>query len=358
VARIHLSYLDQRIQALEKDKVAFVVAENYHELRKSADELSEQIARDTNTSFLLRATVENIEISIREQPDLPIERLHALYGELTQNFKPEALKRLEDVADFHKRMLANRIARLSREKLKLLDSLKLLELDKRMQTLGETRALDQYTALVSQISDLKAQAQKLRDYQAMEREYSDKEAGLKVLMSEEVVATNAYLDETKLERERNFRVFSDFAAEFYPNKIAGISVHNNTGDNLIRFDIAVHIENDTSDGINEVRIFCYDLTLLTLRMGHRINFVFHDSRLFANMDVRQRAVLFKLAHRVTKKNGLQYIATLNPDFISGMESEFQPEELKEIIVDNIVLELKDSSPEDKLLGINVDMNYE
>jgi len=233
------------------------------------------------------------------------------------------------------------------------------ELDRRLQMLGQTRALDQYTALVNKISDLSAQAEKLKDYQNIEREYSNKEADLEGQLSDEVIKTNTYLEDTRELREKRFEVFKDYVARFYPSAVAGISIHNNDkSNNKKRFDFDVHVENDNSDGINEVRIFCYDLTLLTLRQGHKINFIFHDSRLFANMDVRQRAMLFRLAHEVTTDLGLQYIATLNPDFISGMEQEFEEEELKRIITDNIVLQLKDDSASGKLLGIQVDMHYD
>lgn len=106
------------------------------------------------------------------------------------------------------------------------------------------------------------------------------------------------------------------------------------------------------------RIFCYDLTLLTLKQNHKVDFLFHDGRLFANMDVRQRARVFQLAQEVTSAAGLQYIATLNPDFVSGMRSEFDPAAFDRTITQNVVLELKDDSPEGKLLGIQVDMHYE
>lgn len=367
-SEIHLGYLESKIKKLEQDKEQFVVAENYYDLQKVADVLAKEIDNKKNTVFLLKNAIENINKSIKEQPDLPLERLQTLFMELIDVFKPESLKRLEELSGFHKRLLENRIARLSREKLRLIEQSKSLEhvmkikqneLDKQLQMLGQTRALDQYTAIVNQIADLSAQAEKLKDYQNIEREYSNKEADLEGQLSDEVIKTNTYLEDTRELREKRFNVFKEYVARFYPSAVAGISIHNNDkNNNKKRFDFDVHIENDNSDGINEVRIFCYDLTLLTLRQGHKINFIFHDSRLFANMDVRQRAMLFRLAHEVTTKLGLQYIATLNPDFISGMEQEFEEEELKRIITDNIVLHLKDDSTSGKLLGIQVDMHYD
>lgn len=364
---IHLSHLETQIQALEKDKAAFVVAENYYELQKAADELASTIENEKNAAFLCRNAINNINNSLKEQPDLPFERVNGLYSELKDAFKPETLKRLQAVSAFHKRLLENRIARLSKEKLRLLDQFNELdgaikekqsELDSRLQILGHARALDQYTAIVNQIAELASQLQKLKDYKAIDLEYSNRAADLEGQLSEEVKKANTYLEDTKDLREKHFGVFKEYAARFYPNSPAGITLHNNEGNNQKRFDFDVRVENDSSDGINEVRIFCYDLTLLTLRQGHKVGFIFHDSRLYANMDVRQRAMLFNLADEVTTALGYQYIATLNPDFMSGMEDEFAAGEYNRIISDSIVLELKDDSSNGKLLGIQVDMHYE
>ena len=149
-------------------------------------------------------------------PDLPLERLKQLYGEMTLAFKPESLKRLEDVSDFHKRLLENRIARLSREKLNLTDQLKKAivkmqgkqrELDQQLKALGQARALDQYTAIVNEIANLTMQAQKLRDYKTIDLEYSNREANLEGQLSDEVIKTNTYLEDTRETREKNFKIF-------------------------------------------------------------------------------------------------------------------------------------------------------
>ena len=76
------------------------------------------------------------------------------------------------------------------------------------------------------------------------------------------------------------------------------------------------------------------------------------------MDVRQRAKVFTLADKVVGNLGAQYIATLNPDFISGMSDEFTNDEYQRLIVNNTVLELRADAPSGKLLGIQVDMHYE
>jgi uncharacterized protein YydD (DUF2326 family) len=366
-ADIQLSHIEKQLESLEQSRDGFIVAENYYELQKSADTLAADIESDKNEIFLAQSAIDNIARSMNEQPDLPLERIKALYGEMTAIFRADALKRLEDVADFHRRLLENRLARLSQEKLRILSAIATLEkrlqakqssLNDQLKVLGEATALDQYTAVVNQIAALTSDAQKLRDYKAIQLEYSNRAADLDGQLSEEVIHANTYLEDTKQIRETNFAVFSRYVERFYPRAPAGITLHNDDGNNQTRFKLDVRVENDSSDGINEVRIFCYDLAILSLRQGHKVDFLFHDSRLYANMDVRQRATLFRTAHEVTNKLGYQYIATLNPDTISGMDSEFTSEEITSIIRENIVLELKDDSPAGKLLGVQVDMHYD
>lgn len=366
-ADILLSYIDRRIEELTKKKDEFVVAENFYELQKNADALAALIEQEKNKIFMWHSATENISESMKEQPDISLARVNDLYGEILAAFREDAVKKLDAVTDFHKRMLTNRIARLSSEKLRLIELIrnsekdlknKQSDLDGMLRTLSQSQALDQYSALVSEIADLTAQAQKVKDYKAIDVEYSNRAADLDVQLGEEVKNTNNYLEETKSFREKNFSLFKDFVSEFYPNSPAGISFHNNEGNNQKRFDFEIRVENDSSDGINEVRIFCYDLTLLALHQNHAINFIFHDGRLFANMDVRQRAKAFSLADRVVNELGAQYIATLNPDFITGMYDEFTEDEFERLIAKNIVLELRDDSPVGKLLGIQVDMHYE
>ncbi|MDR6524586.1 DUF2326 domain-containing protein [Variovorax atrisoli] len=364
---IHLQHLEGKIASLEAKKAQFVVAENYYDLQLTADELAADIESDKNELFLKRSAVENITASMHEHPDVSLERVGKVYGELFEAFKETALKRLDEVAQFHQRLLQNRLARLSREKLRLVDEIakgedglrkKQADLDRSLRVLGTAQALDQYTALVNEIGDLALQAQKLRDYKAIDLEYSNRSADLDVKLGEEVKKTNLYLEETKQERDEKFGTFTNYVSKFYPGSPAGITLHNNEGNNQKRFDFDVRVENDSSDGINEVRILCYDLTLISLRQNHKLGFLFHDGRLFANMDVRQRARAFQLVDEESRSRGFQYIATLNPDFVSGMQQEFSWDEFSRIISQNVVLELKDDSPAGKLLGIQVDMHYE
>ena len=151
--------------------------------------------------------------------------------------------------------------------------------------------------------------------------------------------------------------FTTFSGEFYEEKPGGLAVNNNEGDNQIRFDIDAQIQDDASDGINEVKIFCFDMTILTQRHNHSMDFLFHDSRLFSDMDPRQRAIALKLALDVSTQRNYQYIATINQDQLESSREHWSPE-ISRSIDNSITLELTDEGPQSKLLGLQVDMDYD
>ena len=117
------------------------------------------------------------------------------------------------------------------------------------------------------------------------------------------------------------------------------------------------LEDDSSDGVNEVRIFCFDWLILNTTKSN-MRFMAHDSRIFANMDPRQRKVLFKIVNEVCKDSEFQYICSVNQDTLDSVKGLMEDNEYKEMIADNIILELNDDAPESKLLGIQIDIDLE
>lgn len=76
------------------------------------------------------------------------------------------------------------------------------------------------------------------------------------------------------------------------------------------------------------------------------------------MDPRQRYTLFKLTNEYSSKNNLQYICTVNEDMIYSFKELITIEEYNELVEGNIRLQLTDESEESKLLGMQIDMEYE
>jgi uncharacterized protein YydD (DUF2326 family) len=152
-------------------------------------------------------------------------------------------------------------------------------------------------------------------------------------------------------------MYWEYAKRFYPKKKSGLVIKNNSGENLLRYTLEARIEDDSSDGVNEVRMFCFDWLILNCQVS-KIKFIAHDSRMYANMDPRQRETLFRIVYETCKQKDFQYICSINEDALESFESLMDAEEYKNIIKDNIILELNDDAPESKLLGIQIDMDLE
>ena len=364
---IELRFLKEKIKQLESDQEQFKVAENYHETEKQANDLKEKLTDLRNQSVITRNAIAAIDRSLQVRTDIPAARLISAYQELLGAFKEGTVKRFELIEEFHKSLIKNRVARLSQEKIKLFNKLKEHEvnlitmhqkLDNLISFLGANKALDELISISNQISELQEKAQRIEDYQALNKQFKIDIASLKSALSNEIELTFEYLDNTKDEFEKNVdSVYRSYVKRFYPNSPSGISVRNNDKENQIRFDIDVRIENQASDGINHVRIFCFDLLVLIAGINHKVEFIFHDSRLYDGVDPRQRLEMLRLANELSMRENKQYIVTLNEDHIESMKSYWLEGEYEDLIEKNITLRLADDSDASKLLGIQIDMSY-
>lgn len=142
-------------------------------------------------------------------------------------------------------------------------------------------------------------------------------------------------------------------------RIHGLIIHNNEGENKVRFDIDARIQGDASDGIGESKVFCFDMTVLLGQHNHKMKVLMHDNRLYHGIDPRQCLELFRIADQATQTAETQYIATISEANLTAMREKMEkPEEFKSLFAENIVLELTDDSDQGKLLGITVDLDYD
>jgi uncharacterized protein YydD (DUF2326 family) len=363
--QIELIDIEEEIAKLEKSLKSFDVADDYHEVRSKADLASRQKRDIENTLFVTRNSIENIKNSLKIRSDLSKDAVVKIYEEAKFHFNTQVKKNLDDVIKFHSELIQNRKKRLSEEKdrlskkaVKLEAQIKDLnkEVDNSLKYLNSHRALDEFVALSSKLNDLISQSQRIKDYRNMISQYEAKVQSISIDMNKANISTEKYLEQAANHVLEINSLFRSFTKLFYTNKPGGISIQNNSGDNQTRFDISVKIQDDASDGINEVKVFCFDLCLMLLQMNHLIRFIFHDSRLFSDMDPRQKATLFTLANEVTNKNKFQYICSINQDQLEAIKTELDAAQFESIIQKNIVLELTDESTESRLLGIQVDLD--
>lgn len=365
-AELDAADLEYRISELRKELSAFKVSNNYHDLEKEANEKSYKKKCLENQRSLISNHIKNIEQASAEAVDVREEKLLKVYEDANVEI-PEMVKRnITEVLKFHNNLLATRNTRLRKELSKQRAELK--DIDRQIESLGQRMdelldylnshgALEEYVALTKQLSSLESELNRIHEYQQILKTYNDAELDIKASLIAEAKQTEDYL-----ETEREFLTglrnsFGTYAKRFYPKKRSGLVIKNNSGENMLRYTLDARIEDDSSDGVNEVRIFCFDFLLLICKQS-KIRFTIHDSRLFANMDPRQRETLFRLVNEQCHNDDFQYICSINEDSITSFRNLMTTEEFTEMITDNIILVLNDDSPESKLLGIQVDIDLE
>ena len=97
-----------------------------------------------------------------------------------------------------------------------------------------------------------------------------------------------------------------------------------------------------------MKIFCYDLMLAKLwaKKAKSPIFLIHDSIIFDGVDERQKALALQLAESESKKEGFQYICTMNSDAIPRKDFD------KDFDFDKYVVKtFTDAKEEGSLLGI-------
>ncbi|HHX11923.1 MAG TPA: DUF2326 domain-containing protein [Clostridiales bacterium] len=308
--------------------------------------------------------IKNIDEGLNIKPDISKGDIKNIYEEANVFFNAGTTKRLDELEVFYEKLITNRKKRLLEQRNRLESEIHTKseksehlqnEFNKLMQYLGEHQALDVFVNLSSKSAELKSERDSLKKYQDLQSEYKEKERNANKSLLNLSEITEKYLNEMEPNISGLRSYFRSLGKRFYPNSVSGLAIDVNDKDNQVLFDIEAKIESDTSDGINNVKIFCYDLTLLFQGHNHKMNFVFHDSRLFDGIDERQKAEIFRIAYEEFSNKNKQYIATVNQNQLSEIKSQFTDEELQKIITDNTVLTLTDESDTQKLLGIKVDI---
>jgi uncharacterized protein YydD (DUF2326 family) len=366
-AGLELKDLQEEIEKLEAGIRDFRVADNYEAVTAEAEKTRRDWRRARNELNSHQASLRQIKASLTEQPDVSLDEVRTAYASAQVEFPDAVIRKLQEVTKFHEDLVRSRSVRLTTEKhqierrigeleaeVKSLDSLK----DEYYRFLGSHGALTEYETLLATLSERKKLADRLIDFQKLKKQCDDRWQRNKFEMSAEDVRTTEYLEAAEGLTDNINERFRSMARRIWPNHTCGLVVKNNEGDNQLRYTIEATIQGDASDGIGESKIFCFDMTVLLGSEHHKLKFLMHDNRLFAAIDHRQRAELFRIADALTRGRSCQYIATINEENLAGMKSIMEEDEFADILSSNVVMELMDDSAAGKLLGITVDLLYD
>jgi len=367
-ASLTLREIEDKIQKLERDISAFEVAEDYDDVVKRGDSLKQRLDENRNQLFLLELQLRNIDENLAIDPDLNGESIIKLYNEAKNVLQESVIRKLKEVEQFYRTLNEKRTQRLLAQKSSILQSRNELntqhrqiqaELDQCLKYLGDHRAIDAYSAIVREHKDLIMEKERITQYEKLIEDYSAKGLTCKQDILEVCKQTRQYLlgDKKNIESVRDY--FRTMAKRFYPDSTAGVEVKSNDGENQICYDIDPRLDSDNSFGIGNVKILCYDTTLLFRGARHSIQFLFHDSCVLHGIDTIHVEEWFQTLYDTFPKNGdFQYIASINQNQIDSLKATLPPEDFKKIIDDHIILTLTDEGDNGKLLGFTVDLNYE
>ena len=363
---IKIVELERKISGLQANIDGFIIAPDYNEIKKDADKISNNLRGLRNQAAKIRIAIENLEKSLKVKPDITHKQLKYFYAEANFQLSDMVIKKIEEVEAFNAKILDNRTVSLLKEKQNFENLLSEIEgkithwghlENEKLQYLNSHGALDDYTQLTNLLAENKMNLLKLQQYKQLVKEYKTRQEEVKKEFANENISTVKYLSDIEPLVKKNILIFQSLSEQFYEGKSSGITIENNDGQNKLRFDIKAKIEDDTGDGVNEVRTFCFDWTLLKGQYNHNVKFIFHDSRLISENDPRQIATMLRIAHRECQENGFQYVLSINQSTLDLLQKELSEEEYKTLIVETEVLELNDISDEYKLLGIQIDLNY-
>lgn len=348
--------LQKKIELLKGQLDSFKVHPQYEELSSTANNITEKIHDLTNQLVLQESLHERYSKSFiqDEDPAIPVNDIENIYKEAGIYFANAITDTVEDVINFHKVLLANRKEYISSEITSLTHSIS--EIKATIETLSNERAnilkildehgaLKEYTLLQEQYS---AEYQKLEDVKSRLEvaEYVESsKSNLEIENQELLIKTRKDYSERLTFREAAISLFRDNSAALYSEP--GVLTIDLDASGY-RYD--VEIKNSRSQGVNYMKILCYDLVIMELGLQKALytDFLIHDSTIFDGVDERQIARALQLTMKKAKDLRFQYICLINSDMIPYKEFD---EEFKKEFESRVRLRISDEQENGGLLGI-------
>lgn len=344
--------LEQQVQLERTQLDTFLVHEQYTSIENRANELTREIHEFENENVIDAQILEGYKRSIADEVPPSADELLKVYNEAKVVLPDSIKKRFEDVQEFHTNLVKNRrrfleseIDRLTKaiESRRALTTERSVEKSEYMEILQTHGALEEYTRLqqlhTKSVVKLREIEQRIENWKRFEQGKSE------VAIERQLLAQRARtdLEERHAQVRKAITLFNENSQVLYqsPGTLA-IDI-TQTG---YKFHIA--IERSKSEGIGNMKVFCYDLMLAELwsENKYKPGFLIHDSTIFDGVDERQRALALELAKKEAEKRDFQYICMLNSDMlpVGDFSKDFD-------IMKSVRLRLTDATENGGLLGI-------
>ena len=309
----------------------FRVHSEYSAIDQEANDLTATIQELKNSNFVDAGTLALYYSSLNEENAPEAAEVLSVYRAVGRTMPGLVSHQLEEVERFHEQLLTNRREYLQSEVQRLTDDRtkrdnEILRLSDRrarlMNTLRVYGALEEYNELqerhMETSSELEGVNGRIENLKRFEAGMSDVR-----LRRERLLQTaRREFEERRHTRETAISLFNANSQALYEAPGNLVLEITDTG-----FEFDVEIMRSGSQGIENMKIFCYDLMLAQLWAERRPSaaIMIHDSTIFDGVDERQVAKGLELVAREAETRDFQYICALNTDtmpsrdFTSGFD---------------------------------------
>jgi uncharacterized protein YydD (DUF2326 family) len=345
------------ISRLRKNLDNFEVSADYREVEAEANSLTAELRAATEDVAIRKFELDGVREAQTRKVDITKEELLSLFDGLQQVFKPEVLKRIDEVQAFHATLITNRQQRLARDENQISEEIRALEsrsysLSVRrsvlLQQLHGKRALDEYVSMSLKLASLEEERSRLQAFVDGEQDVDRKVQIIRSALVYQDVAALKYSQAGPLDQLDE--LYREMVQKLYPDASAGVAIRNNTRENKLRFDLDVFVQGQDSDGIGDARVLCFDWLVFRHGRPHDMDFMWHDNRLFADLDPKPRASWFSSVFDEFGNGDHQYIASLNSENYTSMLS-LLPEEKQKMIKESVVITLRGDKDSNRLTGV-------
>ncbi|HDM8200639.1 TPA: DUF2326 domain-containing protein [Vibrio harveyi] len=355
-----LKDLKDQLASLTSLREELEIASAYDHEKEAADELTYHINELRDSLYESRKNLKRKNSLLSQIGDIEVDvsQLKTVYEEALIFFKEQVVVELEEACQFHKKLISNRTNRLTKEIgllteeiRRLKESLEPLETkrDLILRNMSADGAFDEYESVSQQILIKTGEISQIESNLQLAKKIESELSAEKLKNAEIHNEALGYLNSISEYLEKLDDDFRRIVKSFYNNNTGSVIVQLSK-DAQYLYDLDIHVPKDSSQGVNEVRIFCYDM-LLYERNRELLGFVAHDGCIFSELDPRQKAQMFKVALEYVNDTGLQYFVNIGQSSLEEiLKSEVLTNSEKEQIRNAIVLNLLDEAPETWLFG--------
>lgn len=332
--RSQLAQKRRQRSRLEENLSKFQIDDQYTEHQSEANRLTQMIKELNDSALIMEQRKKDLEIALKEElPAKPTsdikKQLKTMYTEVGISLPDIAIRRFDEVLNFHISIAHNRKIFLNSELISIIDQLERIhserkELDQRRSTvmnlLNDSMALETFRDAERDIVALDSEIRDLERNLELVQSISDTGLRLRSMKAEAEASVRAEIAELENTLTEAITLFQQLGAEIYDDRNVSLLIEAMNDGTL---KVNPKIDGDSSAGIQGVMIFLLDIVclIMAIKANRAPRLLVHDSQLFDSMDDRQVASCLNIGARLADEYKFQYVVTLNSDRLIAAEKE-------------------------------------